>query len=70
VDLVVGESLGVLLASGLCSAEGLKVKFTVVGTGLALGSEVGEPLELGAELIAGESLGVLLASGLCSADGL
>jgi hypothetical protein len=43
---------------------------TVVGTGLALGSEVGEVLELGAELIAGESLGVLLASGVCSADGL
>jgi hypothetical protein len=71
-----GELVGVLLDLELCSAEGLEVAFTVVGSGLALGLELGDGLvaaegvELGAELVPGDTLGWLLGIELCSAEGL
>jgi hypothetical protein len=74
--LIIGESLHVLLGIELGSANGPETVLTIVGTGLALGLELGDVLvaakgpELGPKLIMGESLGVLLGIELGSVDGL
>jgi hypothetical protein len=77
---IVGASDGAVWLLGVepCSADGLEVAFTVVGTGLVLGVmvELGDGLvavkglELGVELIVGESIVWLLGIELCLADGL
>ena len=64
-ELIEGESIVWLLGIELCSADGFEVPSTVVGTGLSLGSELGEGLIVaeGAEL--GASLFCMVCEPLC-----